>query len=64
MGNQAGMATFLLVVLIIVVAAAGGFLGELLELAGWVILILVVFGAVAGFLAWRALRSLLEGPKR
>ncbi len=58
------MTTFLLVLLIIVVAAAGGFLGELLELAGWVILILVAVGAIVGFLAWRALRSFLEGRTR
>ena len=53
--------TFLLVVLIIVVAAAGGFLGELLRLAGWIVLTLVALGAVAGFLVWRALRSFLKG---
>ncbi len=58
------MTTFLLVLLIIVVAAAGGFLGELLELAGWVILILVVIGALVGFVAWRAVRSFLDRPTR
>ncbi len=54
------MTTLLLLVLIIVVAAAGGFLGELLEVAGWVVLILVVLGAVVGFVVWRALRSVLD----
>lgn len=54
------MTTFLLLVLIIVVAAAGGFLGELLELAGWIILALAVVGAVAGFLIWRAVRGFLD----
>ncbi len=53
--------TLLLVVLILVVAAAGGFLGELLRLAGWIVLTLVALGAVAGFLVWRALRSFLRG---
>ena len=56
--------TFLLVVLILVVAAAGGFLGELLELAAWIVVILVAVGAVVGFLAWRALRSFLDGLRR
>jgi len=52
--------TFLLIVLILVVAAAGGFLGELLELAGWVVLVLALIGAVVGFLLWRVLRSVLD----
>lgn len=55
------MTGFLLFVLILVVAAAGGFLGELLELAAWAILLLVLFGALAGYLAWRAVKSLFEG---
>jgi energy-converting hydrogenase Eha subunit G len=54
------MTTFLLLVLIIVVAAAGGFLGELLELAGWIVLTLAVLGAVAGFLIWRSVRRFLD----
>ena len=54
------MTTFLLFVLIIVVAAAGGFLGELLELAGWLILILVVLGAAVGFFVWRGVRGFLD----
>jgi NhaP-type Na+/H+ or K+/H+ antiporter len=56
--------TLLLVVLILVVAAAGGFLGELLQLAGWIIFTFVALGAVVGFLAWRALRSFLKGRGR
>ncbi len=54
------MTTLLLVLLIIVVAAAGGFLGELLEVAGWIILVLIVMGAIVGLLAWWALRSFLD----
>ena len=54
------MVTFLLIVLILVVAAAGGFLGGLLELAGWIVVGFVLLGAVAGFLLWRALRSVLD----
>jgi len=53
--------TFLLVVLILVVAAAGGFLGDVLRLAGWIVLTLVALGAFAGFLVWRALRSFFTG---
>ena len=47
------MSTLLLIVLILAVAAAGGFLGTLLELAGWVVVILVATGALLGFLLWR-----------
>ena len=42
--------TFVLVLLILVFAAAGGFLGDLLELAGMVILVMVALGAAAGVL--------------
>ncbi len=55
------MASFLLVVLM--VAAAAGFLGELLAVAGWVVLGLVVLATIVGF-AWRWSRSFLEGLKR
>jgi len=55
--------TLLLVVLILVVAAAGGFLGELLQLAGWIVFTLVALGAVAGVLVWRALRSFVKGRR-
>jgi hypothetical protein len=47
------MSTFLLLVLILVLAAAGGFLGTLLEVAGWLVLGLVVVGAAVGFGLWR-----------
>jgi hypothetical protein len=53
------MSTFLLFVLIIVVAAAGGFLGTLLEVAGWIIVGFVVVGALVGFGLWRWVRSFL-----
>ncbi|MGI8984814.1 MAG: hypothetical protein ACR2HM_09835 [Acidimicrobiales bacterium] len=56
--------TFVLVLLILVAAAAGGFLGELLEFAAWIIVVLVALGAVAGFLAWRAVRSFVDGRRR
>ena len=52
------MSTLLLVVLILVIAAAGGFLGTLLEAAGWLVLALAVIGAVLGYLLWRWIRSL------
>lgn len=47
------MSTLLLIVLILVIAAAGGFLGTLLEVAGWLLLVLVLLGALVGFLIWR-----------
>lgn len=53
------MSTFLLLVLVLVLAAAGGFLGTLLEVAGWIVLGLVVIGALVGFGLWRWARSLL-----
>ena len=52
------MSTLLLIILIIVIAAAGGFLGTLLEAAGWLVFTLVVLGAVVGYLVWRWVRSL------
>ncbi len=36
------------VLLIVLLAAAGGFLGDLLEFAGWVIVVLVAVGALIG----------------
>lgn len=53
------MSTFLLVVLIVVIAAAGGFLGTLLEVAGWLVLAMIVLGALIGFGLWRWTRSIL-----
>lgn len=55
------MSSFLLVVLIVVLAAAGGFLGTLLEVAGWTLLALVVVGAVVGFGLWRWISPRLPG---
>lgn len=53
------MSTFLLLVLIVILAAAGGFLGTLLEVAGWIVLSLVLVGALAGFGLWRWISSRL-----
>lgn len=39
---------------ILVLALAGGFLGDLLELAAWLVLILALLGAAAGFFLYRA----------
>lgn len=55
------MSTLLLIVLILVVAAAGGFLGQLLEVAAWIVGILAVLGALAGFLLWRWFNARLRG---
>ncbi len=43
-----------LLILLIIGAAAGGILGQLLEVAATMILVLVLVGAVVGFLAYRA----------
>ncbi len=51
--------TLLLIVLVIVLAAAGGFLGDLLEAAGWVILVFIIFGAILGSLAYLWIRRVL-----
>ncbi len=52
--------TVILIILILALAAAGGFLGNLLEAAGWIIAFLVVIGAVLGFLASRWVKRLLD----
>lgn len=49
----------LVFVLIILLAIAGGFLGDLLELAGWLILILALAGAVIGYVGYRAVQNFL-----
>jgi hypothetical protein len=54
------VSALLLIVLILVIAAAGGFLGTLLEVAGWALLLLILLGAVIGFGIWRALRGVLD----
>lgn len=51
------MSTLLLIVLILVIAAAGGFLGTLLEVAGWLLLIMILLGALVGFVLWRVIES-------
>lgn len=54
---EAGQVLILLI-LLIVFAAAGGFLGDFLRLAGWVILFFVILGAAVGlvlYLAWQRL---------
>ncbi len=48
--------TFLLIVLILLAAAAGGYLGRLLELAAWLIVSLVVIGALIGAGIYVAIR--------
>ncbi|MDP8992425.1 MAG: hypothetical protein M3N31_05130 [Actinomycetota bacterium] len=45
--------TLLLVVLVIALAAAGGFLGDLLEVAGWALVLLMALGAAVGLLLYR-----------
>jgi len=45
--------SLLLVILILVLAAAGGFLGDLLELAGWIIVFFALMGAVLAFIVYR-----------
>lgn len=52
--------TILLIILILVIAAAGGFLGTLLEVAGWLILLMVLAGAAIGWALWSWLRSLFD----
>ncbi len=50
----------LLLLLIVILAAAGGFLGQLLELAAWLIVALVAVGiivALLGYMGFRRLRS-------
>jgi hypothetical protein len=46
-----------LVLLVLLLAVAGGFLGELLELAGWIILVLALAGASLGLLLYAAYRK-------
>lgn len=52
--------TLLLIVLVLALAAAGGFLGDLLQVAGWIIVVLVALGAVVGLAAYLWIRRLLE----
>lgn len=57
------VSVLLLIVLILVIAAAGGFLGTLLEVAGWLLLLFILVGAGVGFLLWQWLRSFLSGSR-
>lgn len=47
----------LLFFLVILLAIAGGFLGDLLELAAWLIFVLVVAGGLLGFFGYRAVKN-------
>jgi hypothetical protein len=51
------MSTLLPIVLVLVIAAVGGFLATLLEVAGWLLLVLILLGALVGFVLWRAIDS-------
>ncbi|MDQ4142536.1 MAG: hypothetical protein M3198_02150 [Actinomycetota bacterium] len=48
--------TLLLIILIVLLAAAGGFIGDLLRLAGWLIFSLVILGALVGGAIYLAVR--------
>lgn len=52
--------TVLLAVVVLLLAAAGGFLGDLLELAAWLILVLALIGAGIGVAAYLGLRRLFS----
>ena len=47
----------LLIILILVIAAAGGFLGTLLEVAGWLLVAMIVAGALLGWWLWTLVRD-------
>lgn len=49
----------LVLILIILLAAVGGFLGTLLEVALWLILIMMLAGAALGFFVYRAFKNLV-----
>lgn len=48
-----------LLLLIVILALAGGFLGNLLELALWIILAMAVAGALIAFFVYRWVKELL-----
>lgn len=50
-----------LLLLILILAAVGGFLGELLEFAAWLILVMAAIGAVIGYLAYRWFQRFTAG---
>jgi hypothetical protein len=45
------------IVLVLLLALAGGFLGTLLELALWVVVLMVLGSALLGLVVWRAVSS-------
>jgi hypothetical protein len=45
------------IVLVLLLALAGGFLGTLLELALWVVVLLVLGSALLGLVIWRAVSA-------
>ncbi len=45
------------IVLVLLLALAGGFLGTLLELALWVVVLMVLGSALLGLVIWRAVSS-------
>ena len=45
------------IVLVLLLALAGGFLGTLLELALWVVVLMVLGSALLGLVIWRAVAS-------
>ncbi len=45
------------IVLVLLLALAGGFLGTLLELALWVVVLMVLGSALLGLVMWRAVSA-------
>ena len=45
------------IVLVLLLALAGGFLGTLLELALWVVVLMVLGSALLGLVVWRVVSS-------
>ncbi len=45
------------IVLVLLLALAGGFLGTLLELALWVVVLMVLGSALLGLVIWRAVSA-------
>lgn len=52
--------TLVLVVLVVVLAALGGFLGNLLEFAAWLVGLLVALGVVIALLVYWAFRRVRD----
>lgn len=51
------------IVLVLLLALAGGFLGTLLELALWVVVLMVFGFALLGLVIWRAVSARTGSPK-